>query len=259
MPTATPTAASASAWSGLSMADNTSQQKRDRIILNNSLAAAHGVAGIDNVQVIGDVVTVINRGTKDLTLAAQDTTAAVKDRFTVAQYLPAGGKVQLYYNGLQWEPFTDVGAPIITKIVNFAETATGVSHVGTVPIPAGAALLGIDIVPQVLWGAAAASMVVGDTATPTGYFTAINLKATDALVGEVFDTNTSELWGGLQGAYLVAATGRRGPTASNFGKLYVAGSNIVATITVTTPSVTTGRTSMVVRYTVPSAIAPVVT
>jgi hypothetical protein len=79
------------------------------------------------------------------------------------------------------------------------------------------------------------------------------------LVGEVFDTNSSELWGGKQGAYLVAATGRRGPTASNFGKKYVAGSNITGIITVTTPTPTTGRTTMVVRYCVPPTIAPVVT
>lgn len=259
MPTATPTSASASAWSGLSMVDNTSQQLRDRIVLNNSLAADHGIAGLDNNQKLGDIVTLINRGTKNLTLAAQDTTAVTKDRFTLAAFLPAGGKLQLYYNGLQWEPFSDLVGGIICKVINFAETAAGVSHVGTIPIPPGAILHGIDVISQVLWGAAAAVLKVGDTADDDGYFIGVNLKATDALVGEVLDTEVSELWGGKQGAYLVAATGQRGPLASNFGKYYVAGSNILATITVTTPSVTTGRTSVIVRYSMLGTVAPVVT
>jgi hypothetical protein len=242
MPTATPSSASASAWSGLSIVDNTASQLRHRVVLNNSLAADHTVAGLDNNQQLGDTIDLVNRGTKNLTLNAEDTTAAAKDRFTSAVFVPAGGKVRLYY----------------TKMVQFAETATGLTHTGTVPIPAGAILLGIDVIPQVLWGGGTVAMNVGDSASGTGYFSGINLKATDALVGEVFDTNASELWGGKQGAYLVAATGQRGPTASNFGKLYVAGSNIVGVITVTTPAVNTGRTTMVVRYCIPQAIAPVV-
>lgn len=240
------------------MVDNTASQTRNRVILNNSLAADHTIAGLDNNQQSGDALDLVNRGTKNFTLNAEDTTAAAKDRFTGAVFIPAGGKVRLYYNGTRWEPFSDTPGAIITKMVEFAETATGLTHTGTVPIPAGAILLGIDVIPQVLWGGGAAAMDVGDTASGNGYFSAINLKATDALVGEVFDTNVSELWGGKQGAYLVAATGRRGPTSSNFGKKYVAGSNIVGVITVTTPAVTTGRTTMVVRYCIPGAIAPVV-
>jgi hypothetical protein len=258
MPTATPSSASASAWSGLSIVDNTASQLRHRVVLNNSLAADHTVAGLDNNQQLGDTIDLVNRGTKNLTLNAEDTTAAAKDRFTSAVFVPAGGKVRLYYNGTRWEAFSDTPGAIITKMVQFAETATGLTHTGTVPIPAGAILLGIDVIPQVLWGGGTVAMNVGDSASGTGYFSGINLKATDALVGEVFDTNASELWGGKQGAYLVAATGQRGPTASNFGKLYVAGSNIVGVITVTTPAVNTGRTTMVVRYCIPQAIAPVV-
>lgn len=250
--------ASAAAWSGKSLVDSTQPTKRDIVILNNNLGALHSVAGLDNNQKKGDVVSVLNRGTSPLTLAALDSAAAAKNQFATTLYLGAGSKLQLYYNGLQWEMFSDTAGAIITKMVEFVEDATHTSHVGTVPIPPGAILLGIDVIPQVLWGAGSAAMSVGDTASATGYFNAINLKATDALVGEVFDTNASELWGGKQGAYLVAATGQRGPTASNFGKKYVAGSNIVATITVGTPAVTTGRTTMVVRYCVPPTIAPVV-
>lgn len=145
----------------------------------------------------------------------------------------------------------------VVKQVTFTEDATSVSHTASVAIPAGATLVDIIIDAGALWGAAAASLTVGDTASTNGYFTATNLKATDLLVGEQLRVSNSTLWGGVNGAYLVAATGRRGPVSSNFGGKYVAGSNIVATIAVTTPAVTTGRTYMTVIYSVGEIVAPV--
>lgn len=147
---------------------------------------------------------------------------------------------------------------LLTKQARFAETASGVSHTATIAIPAGAVLHSIRVIAEVLWGAGAAVMKVGDTADDDGYFTGIDLKATDLLVGEILDTSHSTLWGGKEGAYLVAATGRRGPTSSNFGSYYAAGSNITGIITVTTPAVTTGRTVMVVTYSTGEAVTPVV-
>lgn len=147
----------------------------------------------------------------------------------------------------------------IVKRATFAETATGVSHVATIAVPANAIVHSIKVIPRVLWGAAAAVLKVGDTADDDGYFIGVDLKATDALVGEVLDHAHSTLWGGKEGAYLVAASGRRGPTSSNFGMSYVAGSNIIGTVTVTTPGVTVGRTDLVVEYSVPTTVAPVVT
>lgn len=78
-------------------------------------------------------------------------------------------------------------------------------------------------------------------------------------VGEVLDTEVEELWGGKQGAYLVAATGRRGPTTDNFGQYYAAGSEIIGTITVTTPGATTGRTYMEVIYSVGTSVNAIAT
>ena len=147
---------------------------------------------------------------------------------------------------------------IITKQVLFSETASAVSHTASIAIPAGAVLHGIRVIAGALWGAGAAVLKVGDTADDDGYFTGVNLKATDLLVGEVLDTTNSSLWGGKEGAYLVAATGRRGPTTDNFGSYYAAGSNIVATVTVTTPAVTTGRTVLVVTYSTGEAVTPTV-
>lgn len=148
---------------------------------------------------------------------------------------------------------------LITKIVPFAQDATSVSYTGTVPIPAGAWLHSIRVTSSVLWNpTGAATMKVGDTAVDTGYFTSINLKATDLVVGEVLDTHSSTLWGGKEGAYLNATTGQRGPTSANFGEYYAAGSNITGIITVGTPANTAGRTFMIVTYSLGESIAPVV-
>lgn len=146
-----------------------------------------------------------------------------------------------------------------TKIVTFTENATNTIHTGTVTLPAGAWLHNIQVNNSVLWGGGTATLKVGDTADDDGYFTGVNLKATDLLVGEVLDTTPSTSWGGKEGAYLVAATGQRGPTTSNFGKYYAAGSNITGIITVGTPAVAVGRTQMVVTYSTGEVIAAVPT
>jgi hypothetical protein len=148
---------------------------------------------------------------------------------------------------------------MITKIVPFVENATNTAHTGTVPLPAGAWLHDIRVTSSVLWTGGTATMKVGDTADDDGYFVGINLKATDLLVGEVLAVNNSNLWGGKEGAYIVAATGRRGPVSNNFAQYYAAGSNILGTIAVGTPATTAGRTFMVVTYSVGEVVAAVST
>jgi hypothetical protein len=133
---------------------------------------------------------------------------------------------------------------LITKVVTFTEDATSTTHTGSVVLPATAWLHNIQVLSSVLW-----------TADDDGYFTGIDLKATDLLVGEVLDTTPSTSWGGKEGAYLVAATGRRGPAATNFAKYYAAGSTITGVVTVGTPATTAGRTFMAVTYSVGEVIA----
>lgn len=148
--------------------------------------------------------------------------------------------------------FTVTKSGVITEL-----TGDGTYSV-TVPIPATAVIHSIRVIPQVLWTAGtSAGLIVGDTADPDGYFTTTNLKATDLLVGEIFDTVSSTLWGGKEGAYLVAATGQRGPTTSNFGPYYVAGSNIVFSVTKVGTG-TAGRTYCSVTYSLGESIAQVV-
>ena len=148
------------------------------------------------------------------------------------------------------------GYPIVKQVL-FTEDATSVTHTATIPIPAGAELIDIIVDAQALWTDSSATLKIGDTADDDGYFIGVELDATDLLVGEQLRMSHSTLWGGKEGAYLVSATGRRGPTSSNFGGRYVAGSNILATVSVSTPSGTAGRTWVTVIYAVGESIAPV--
>lgn len=140
---------------------------------------------------------------------------------------------------------------------NFTEDATSVTHTATFPIPAGATLVDIIVHNSVLWTDSSATLKVGDTADDDGYFIGVEMDTTDLVPGEQLRISESSLWGGKEGAYLVAASGRRGPTSSNFGGYYAAGSNILATISVSTPSGTAGRSSVVVLYTLGQVVAPV--
>jgi hypothetical protein len=157
--------------------------------------------------------------------------------------------------------FTDpVGSGfIITKRIAFTENATNTIHTGTVVLPAGAWLHNIEVTSSVLWTGGTATMKVGDSVDDDGFFIGINLKATDLLVGEVLSIANSSNWGGKEGAYLVAATGRRGPAATNFGVYYAAGSSIKGIVTVGTPATTAGRTWMSVTYSVGAEVAAVAT
>lgn len=144
---------------------------------------------------------------------------------------------------------------VVAKTVAFTENATATSHTGSVVVPAGAVLLDIQVTNQALWTGGTAVMKVGDSVDDDGYFVGVDLKATDLVLGEVLSTMHSTLWGGKEGAYLVAATGRRGPTATNFGNYCAAGTTITGVVTVGTPATTVGRTFMTVFYAVGAVTA----
>ena len=150
------------------------------------------------------------------------------------------------------------GVPV-TKVVPFIENATNTVHTGTVPIPAGATILNIQVVNTVLLGATSAALIVGDDDDPNGYFDAVDCKATDLLVGEVLQTADDGCWGGAAGAYLTGAGRRGGVGAGDSGPYYGAGNNIIGEMTVGTPAATTGRTFMIVTYVIGETIAAVAT
>lgn len=135
----------------------------------------------------------------------------------------------------------------VTKLITFTEDATSTTHTGSVVVPAGSILHGIQVTSSVLWTGGTATMKVGDAVDDDGYFTGVNLKATDLLVGEVLDTRDGDCWGGKEGVYLTSA-GRRGAVATNFGPYLAAGTTITGVVTVGTPATTAGRTFMAVTY-----------
>jgi hypothetical protein len=146
---------------------------------------------------------------------------------------------------------------MVSKSVRFVENGAATSYTGTIPVPAGAVVHSIKLIAEVLWNGTSASAKVGDTADDDGYFIGVNLKATDLLVNEVLETNNDALWGGKEGAYLVAASGRRGPTTTNFGMYYAAGSNITCIVTPGAADGSAGRTVFAVTYSVGEVITQV--
>jgi hypothetical protein len=144
------------------------------------------------------------------------------------------------------------GIPV-SKTISFTEGGAAGTLTGTVVIPAGATLLNIQVVVVVLFGAGTSALMdVGDTADADGWFTQVNVKATDLLVGEVLDISNAENWGAKQGVYLVAATGRKGRTTAGVdsGVYYGAATNVIGLITTVGTTSTAGRAFMTVTYAV---------
>jgi hypothetical protein len=94
-----------------------------------------------------------------------------------------------------------------------------------------------------LWTAAtSATMKVGDVADDDGFFTAVNLKATDLLAGESLSLESA---GGKAGAYV--ANSQVSPRYSASAR------TISGVVTTVGGSGTAGRTRMTVIYTAPRA------
>lgn len=127
----------------------------------------------------------------------------------------------------------------------------------SVTIPAGAVVIDFIITAEALWDSAtSATLIVGDTADPDGFFTAVNAKTTPA-VGTSLRPDTVP--GGTgDGAYLGDTNGEFvGPATANFGRYYKAGSIITATITKSGAG-TAGRTWFHVVYVLPEVVTQVV-
>jgi len=158
----------------------------------------------------------------------------------------------------------DAGSGLVfAKTVLFTEDATSLTHTGTVVVPAGATLLDIIVVPQVLWTATtSAAFTCGDANSATGWFTSTNLKATDLILGERLQASqavaTDGSYGGAkEGAYVTTA-GRFGQQSTNMiGGYCPTAYSVIGVVTVVGPSTTAGRTRMTVLWTVGQAVAPV--
>lgn len=151
------------------------------------------------------------------------------------------------------------GYPLQCAEVTFTETAGSGVYTGSVTLPAGATLVDIIIHAVALWNnAGACTMKVGDVADDDGFFTGIDLKATDLLAGESLSFSHP---GGKQGADLDAIdVGGEGGAAAgadvHVRRRYLATARVISGI-ITTASTggSTGRTRMTVLYSLPVATA----
>ena len=135
------------------------------------------------------------------------------------------------------------GYPVEAHEVTFTEDGEGV-YTGSVSVPAGATILDIIVNAVALWAAGtSATMIVGDVTDDNGYFTGVNLKATDLLAGESISFESA---GGKAGAYIAN---------SQVSPRYSATARVVSGIITSTGAGTTGRTRMVVIFAMPTATA----
>lgn len=155
----------------------------------------------------------------------------------------------LYLNGVEVSADADdlnklasiTGYPVEAHEVTFTEDGTG-TYTGTVSVPAGATILDIIVNGVALWAAGtSATMIVGDGTDPGGYYTGVNLKATDLLAGESI---SFALAGGKAGAYIAN---------SQVSPRYAAAARVISGVVTSSGAGTTGRTRMVVIFTLPTA------
>lgn len=144
----------------------------------------------------------------------------------------------LVWDGTSWRP----AAGIFADEILFTEEGAG-TYTGTVTVPAGATIVDIIVQGDALWDAAtSASLEVGDDNDPDGFYTAVDLKATDLLAEQSLSFAQS---GGCAGAYNVGTnthwTDRRDAVART----------ITATV-VSSGAGTAGRTRVVVIYAMPT-------
>lgn len=138
------------------------------------------------------------------------------------------------------------GGPLVAERRSFTETTGAGIYTASVTVPAEAVIIDIKVWSTVLWTATtSATMKVGDVADDDGWYTGINLKATDLLVGE--EINFAQT-GGKEGAYLSLTTGLRSVAYSASARV------ISGVITTVGAAGSAGRTFMSVLYTLPPLV-----
>lgn len=133
------------------------------------------------------------------------------------------------------------GSLVEAHEVLFTENGEG-TYTGSVSVPAGATILDIIVNGVVLWASGtSATMKVGDAGNDAGYFTGVNLKATDLLAGESISFESA---GGKAGAYIAN---------SQVSPRYSASARTISGIVSSVGAGTTGRTRMVVIFALPQS------
>lgn len=134
------------------------------------------------------------------------------------------------------------GTAVVCEEREFIENGAG-TYTASVALPAGATLIDIIVNAVALWTAAtSATMKVGDAADDDGYFTGVNLKATDLLAGESISFDQA---GGKAGAYIAN---------SQVSPRYSATARVISGVVTSVGAGTAGRTRMLVIYAKPGAV-----
>ena len=141
----------------------------------------------------------------------------------------------------------------------FVEDGVSTQHQALFPIPAGAVIEQIGITLVKNW-VSSATLDIGDTADPDGYITngaldygVVGQGDRDVATYRVADYDSF----GSEGVYVDSVGDRLiGPFTNNFGFYYAAGSNIIATVNVGTPSASDGRLLVTVTYFMGETITP---
>jgi hypothetical protein len=124
--------------------------------------------------------------------------------------------------------------------ITFTENGAG-TYTGSISLPAGATVHDIVVNGVALWAAGtSATMIVGDATDDDGFYTAVNLKATDLLAGESL---SFALAGGKAGAYIAN---------SQVSPRYAAAARTITAKVTSVGAGTTGRTRVTVLYSKPA-------
>ncbi len=135
----------------------------------------------------------------------------------------------------------------------FVENGAGV-YTGSLTLPANALILDIIVNAEALWTAATSAVLnVGDATDDDGFFTAVDLKATDLLAGESISFVHS---GTQQGADVdFIDTGAEGVAVLAGGphvrRRRLTTSRVVSATVTSVGAGTAGRTEVYVHYAVP--------
>lgn len=133
--------------------------------------------------------------------------------------------------------------PVEAHEVQFVEDGAG-TYTASIVVPGGATILDIVVHGSAPWAAGtSATLKVGDATDDDGFYTGVNLKATDLLANESL---SFALAGGKAGAYIAN---------SQVSARYAASARVVSGIVTSVGAGTTGRTRMTVYISLPTTIA----
>lgn len=138
------------------------------------------------------------------------------------------------------------GGVLVAERRSYTETTGAGVYTASVTVPANAVIIDIKAWSTVLWNTTtSATLKIGDAADDDGWFTGVNLKATDLLAGEEINFTQT---GGKEGAYLSLTTGLRSAA-------YSASARVISGIVTTVGAAgSAGRTFMSVLYTLPPSV-----